>query len=111
MIRRPPRSTLFPYTTLFRSLYLRAWSEELKRADFLPGVYCSGIPVKEEAAVTITTAEDIHSQVPPNEVVIWAYNDACPPSPGCAFPENPPAPSATGVSDAAVWQFAQPPRR
>src|SRR5260221_2208858 len=22
MIRRPPRSTLFPYTTLFRSLYL-----------------------------------------------------------------------------------------
>src|SRR5688572_31157510 len=25
MIRRPPRSTLFPYTTLFRSL-IRAWS-------------------------------------------------------------------------------------
>src|SRR2546426_5148344 len=24
MIRRPPRSTLFPYTTLFRSLYLTA---------------------------------------------------------------------------------------
>src|SRR3712207_7747260 len=24
MIRRPPRSTLFPYTTLFRSLYERA---------------------------------------------------------------------------------------
>src|SRR5437667_3142705 len=23
MIRRPPRSTLFPYTTLFRSLHLR----------------------------------------------------------------------------------------
>src|SRR2546422_6258188 len=23
MIRRPPRSTLFPYTTLFRSTYLR----------------------------------------------------------------------------------------
>src|SRR5258705_3459703 len=26
MIRRPPRSTLFPYTTLFRSLLLRARS-------------------------------------------------------------------------------------
>src|SRR5256885_6990076 len=25
MIRRPPRSTLFPYTTLFRSLLLRVW--------------------------------------------------------------------------------------
>src|SRR2546422_6743838 len=27
MIRRPPRSTLFPYTTLFRSLYRGAWQE------------------------------------------------------------------------------------
>src|SRR3712207_7989806 len=28
MIRRPPRSTLFPYTTLFRSLALRAAPRE-----------------------------------------------------------------------------------
>src|SRR2546428_3660576 len=27
MIRRPPRSTLFPYTTLFRSIATRAGSE------------------------------------------------------------------------------------
>src|SRR5947209_16325898 len=26
MIRRPPRSTLFPYTTLFRSLGVGGWS-------------------------------------------------------------------------------------
>src|SRR5207249_7523184 len=26
MIRRPPRSTLFPYTTLFRSLHHLLWS-------------------------------------------------------------------------------------
>src|SRR5260370_29167042 len=26
MIRRPPRSTLFPYTTLFRSIQLESWS-------------------------------------------------------------------------------------
>ena len=25
MIRRPPRSTLFPYTTLFRSKYVSKW--------------------------------------------------------------------------------------
>src|SRR2546430_16822557 len=31
MIRRPPRSTLFPYTTLFRSLL----QQELKRTDNL----------------------------------------------------------------------------
>src|SRR3712207_7005864 len=28
MIRRPPRSTLFPYTTLFRSLFKR-WSDRV----------------------------------------------------------------------------------
>src|SRR5256885_9415340 len=29
MIRRPPRSTLFPYTTLFRSI--RVWERQLQR--------------------------------------------------------------------------------
>src|SRR2546425_9678257 len=46
MIRRPPRSTLFPYTTLFRSLYLtgydltlddikqfRQWSSRTPRSE------------------------------------------------------------------------------
>src|SRR5438876_6799269 len=36
MIRRPPRSTLFPYTTLFRSALLRncvaSWSSRLARS-------------------------------------------------------------------------------
>src|SRR2546426_9463179 len=27
MIRRPPRSTLFPYTTLFRSVFVEFWGE------------------------------------------------------------------------------------
>src|SRR2546426_9457982 len=31
MIRRPPRSTLFPYTTLFRS----AWAVKLDKEDFI----------------------------------------------------------------------------
>src|SRR5258708_27718550 len=30
MIRRPPRSTLFPYTTLFRSTY----QDQLKKGDY-----------------------------------------------------------------------------
>src|SRR3712207_7481932 len=34
MIRRPPRSTLFPYTTLFRSLVLgRIGGDDLGRGD------------------------------------------------------------------------------
>src|SRR3712207_123711 len=28
MIRRPPRSTLFPYTTLFRSVLMVAWMDD-----------------------------------------------------------------------------------
>src|SRR3989449_6934749 len=32
MIRRPPRSTLFPYTTLFRSVHRRALERPLDRA-------------------------------------------------------------------------------
>src|SRR5256885_7764478 len=35
MIRRPPRSTLFPYTTLFRSLIVGA---DGAIRDYLPGV-------------------------------------------------------------------------
>src|SRR5256885_10066203 len=31
MIRRPPRSTLFPYTTLFRSQVLGKWQGHLSR--------------------------------------------------------------------------------
>src|SRR2546429_2912756 len=37
MIRRPPRSTLFPYTTLFRSHVLGAKNLPLTRLDALPG--------------------------------------------------------------------------
>src|SRR5438874_4536310 len=42
MIRRPPRSTLFPYTTLFRSGLLRAVSSRLlrDRRRFDPAVAC-----------------------------------------------------------------------
>src|SRR2546430_7829543 len=35
MIRRPPRSTLFPYTTLFRSRVLASWSSTLPVASYI----------------------------------------------------------------------------
>src|SRR3712207_7436030 len=46
MIRRPPRSTLFPYTTLFRSLYAEHVDEDRvhdRRED--DGVYQVAHPV------------------------------------------------------------------
>src|SRR3712207_7061124 len=47
MIRRPPRSTLFPYTTLFRSpenrlvarSLERAWEERLRQAEAVEQAY------------------------------------------------------------------------
>src|SRR2546430_7700630 len=50
MIRRPPRSTLFPYTTLFRSLIgHQFWWE----ARYEPG----------DPALTFTTANELHVPV------------------------------------------------
>src|SRR5258708_29407113 len=42
MIRRPPRSTLFPYTTLFRSLfiYLVIWAPKNYIASVAQNFYC-----------------------------------------------------------------------
>src|SRR5256885_3332775 len=38
MIRRPPRSTLFPYTTLFRSRLFPNRRKRKKRAGFVPSI-------------------------------------------------------------------------
>ena len=92
-------------------LYLRAFADGIVRDGYRPGVYCSGMPVKEEPGVSITTAEDIRASEAPREFIFWVYNDACPPSPGCALPQEPPPPATSGIKAAAVWQYAQSPRR
>src|SRR3712207_7248614 len=43
MIRRPPRSTLFPYTTLFRSNLVKDLPEAVEMTDAMP-------PIEEEGA-------------------------------------------------------------
>src|SRR2546427_10868870 len=50
MIRRPPRSTLFPYTTLFRS----TWSHgrQLKRESSRPDEPAGGPPVRGRGRIT-----------------------------------------------------------
>src|SRR5260370_9715252 len=48
MIRRPPRSTLFPYTTLFRSVFVA------QESDRPIG------PLPEAAAISVITLAELH---------------------------------------------------
>lgn len=91
--------------------YLRAWVDELARAGYRAGVYCSGIAVNEGNGVTITAADNIRNNIGKRELAYFVFNDVCPPAPGCVVRQNPPAPSASGIPYASVWQFAQSPRR
>ncbi|HXN51437.1 MAG TPA: glycoside hydrolase domain-containing protein [Candidatus Acidoferrum sp.] len=91
--------------------YLRSWVDALTRAGYRAGVYCSGMPVNEGHGVTIITADDIRNNLGKRGLAYWVFNDACPPSPGCVVPRNPQPASAGGIPYAAVWQFAQSPRR
>jgi Rv2525c-like, glycoside hydrolase-like domain len=90
--------------------YLRSWAESLTKEKFRPGIYCSGIVVDEGEGSTIISADDIRAHIGVPDIVYWVYNDACPPSPGCGAPQNPPAPAASGVAYASVWQYVRSPR-
>jgi hypothetical protein len=89
--------------------YIYAWVDGVTAAGFRAGIYCSGMPSPD--ADHVVTAVDIREHAGTRQIVYWAINDACPPSPGCAFPPHPPMPAQSGVGFAEVWQFAQSPRR
>jgi len=91
--------------------YIYAWVDAVNSANFRAGVYCSGIPAQEDKNTSIVTANDIRDNSQGRKISYWATNDACPPSPGCSFPANPPSPAASGVDFADIWQFVQSPRR
>jgi hypothetical protein len=89
--------------------YIYAWVDAITAEGFGAGVYCSGIANKDDG--NVVTAEDIRQNAGARKIVYWAINDACPPAPGCVFPNPAPGPSESGVSLAEIWQFAQSPQR
>jgi hypothetical protein len=89
--------------------YIYAWADAVTAAGFRAGIYCSGIPTADDN--NIVTAEDIRANAAGRDITYWVTNDACPPSPGCTFPNHPPGPAQGGVSFAEVWQFAESPQR
>jgi hypothetical protein len=91
--------------------YLSSWIDALARFHFRSGAYCSGVPVNDGGGKTITTMKDIQEHLQGGKLTLWVFNDFCPPSPGCVSSQNPPAVAQSGFPEAAVWQFAQSPRR
>src|SRR5256884_3938372 len=97
MIRRPPRSTLFPYTTLFRSRfnYLKA---TLKTAVLAVSVLLLGAGVAVAQQQVNLTAGPTTTTLPDGTVVpMWGYS--CGTALTCAtatcLPFNPNPPAAT----------------
>ena len=91
--------------------YIRAFADGVVRAGYRAGIYCSGIPFRESGNVTVITADDIRDYADGRDLQFFISNDHCGPSPGCVFPVKAPQPNESGVSFAAVWQYAQSPRR
>ena len=89
--------------------YIFAWVDGVAAAGFRAGIYCSGVPAKDDD--NIVTAEDIRQNAGGRSLAYFVSNDACPPSPGCAFPKSPPSAAQSGLDFAEVWQFAQSPKR
>ena len=91
--------------------YIYAWVDGVTAGLFRAGIYCSGISAAKEGGEDIVTANDIRQNAGTRKIEFWITNDACPPSPGCAFPKRAPRPIDSGIDFAGVWQFAQSPKR
>jgi hypothetical protein len=91
--------------------YIYAWVDGVTAGGFRAGIYCSGISAEKDGGENIVTADDIRQNGEGRKITFWVTNDACPPSPGCAFPKKAPRPAESGISFAEVWQFAQSPKR
>lgn len=96
-----------------QATYLFSWIDRVERSAFRPGVYGSGIADGQPNGAK--TVEEISSHFADRPAArrpaIWVANDGCPPAPGCALPVAPGRPRGSGFADAAIWQYAQSPRR
>src|SRR3712207_9156802 len=68
MIRRPPRSTLFPYTTLFRSIVIPIELDAVAGENFRPAcivdrfaVHQHAVEIKEDGLVALRQLPEWHS--------------------------------------------------
>src|SRR5258708_28530109 len=63
MIRRPPRSTLFPYTTLFRSLGIRVVQSVLEHSGYAAIVFRGDEDIPVELGIQSQRSEEHTSEL------------------------------------------------
>ncbi|PYV50611.1 MAG: hypothetical protein DMG92_07165, partial [Acidobacteria bacterium] len=51
--------------------YIYAWVDAVTAAGFRSGVYCSGIPAREDKNTTIVTADDIRNNAQGRQITYW----------------------------------------
>src|SRR5260370_22763126 len=61
MIRRPPRSTLFPYTTLFRSTENEFLRERVDTADNLDGIIGASANIQDVLRMITRLRSEAHT--------------------------------------------------
>src|SRR3989338_6675651 len=100
MIRRPPRSTLFPYTTLFRSARAARFAKVLRFLPWVRAVFLTGALARSEEH-TSELQSQFHLLFPffffndpaPTEIYPLSLHDAlpiCPRRPLCQSSPLPP---------------------
>src|SRR5260221_13715948 len=100
MIRRPPRSTLFPYTTLFRSL------ESARSEWFVAGTQQSLFAMAGSGLPAASASTRGASAAPPPRIARPAHGPTPPPGPPIP-PDPPPAPLSPPPPGPAATQERQ----
>ncbi len=55
--------------------YIHAWVDGVTRAGYGAGIYCSGIPFRESAGVSVVTANDIREHAGGRQIHFFVSND------------------------------------
>src|SRR2546425_673160 len=100
MIRRPPRSTLFPYTTLFRS-WIASYSGDLN--NNAAGPTACADPAE---AVVVTKASPALTTTASGSVAAGGADNEVPPLTLGAYPTRTDTINLSGTSDAACTAVA-----
>src|SRR3712207_6955982 len=95
MIRRPPRSTLFPYTTLFRSMYSEYAKDSMMRRNV--GIRRRLAPLLENSRRKIERSEEHTSELQSRNIsyAVFCLKKKKHSEPHHAYPDVHPSPCAT----------------